>query len=210
MSWISPAKHDADIRRETDRRLGPGYAARMLAGLDAPGDAASSEALLAWAQEVSRRMETCIGEEDRIAIREACACIKSNRYSAYNKKYFPALRAEHPDDDAAYLAAVAAFMNGRGRCGKKVELAGGQRIRSYFQFGGRCVCDAVRGAWERPPSTTWCRCCQGTVKSVYQFVFADRECFVDIVETFATGGTDCVFDTWFGERTERPANAGKG
>jgi hypothetical protein len=32
---------------------------------------------------------------------------------------------------------------------------------------------------------------------VLQYIFPDRRCEMDIVETFATGGTDCVFSASF-------------
>lgn len=42
--------------------------------------------------------------------------------------------------------------------------------------------------------------CQGTLKSIYQFVFSEKECHMDIVETFATGGADCIFETWYTDK----------
>ena len=194
-------KHLEMMKRQINAHLGKGKADGILRGITAPPEDAPYEAVAQWAAALSARLESEIPEADLIPIREACACIKANKYSVYNKKYFPEIRAQHPTDDEAYLQAVAAFLNGRGRIGKRVSYADG-RITASFGFGSSCVCTVIKGGWERPPSTIWCRCCQGTVKSLMQFVFPDRPCHIDIVETFATGGADCVFTASFGERVE--------
>ena len=195
----STRKHLDKLRKQIDLRLGKGSADSILYGIAAlPDDAPPSE-VAAWAVQLSTVLEDAIPGADLIPIREECACIKANKYSTYNKQYFPALRAEHPEDDEAYLAAVASFLNGRGRIGKKVEYKD-SKIVAAFGFGQSCVCTVIRGGWEKPPSATWCRCCQGTVKSILQFIFPDRECDMELVETFATGGSDCIFAARFGDK----------
>ena len=185
-------KHLEKLRKQIDVRLGKGKADEVLQGVrELTGDETPEE-IGKWAEEITEKLESAISEEDLIPIREECACIKANKYSAYAKKYFPAIREKHPDNDEAYLKAVAEFLSGRGRCGNVVEYVDG-KIISHFGFGNACVCYVIKGGWDRPPSATWCRCCQGTIKSILQYLFPDKKCNMDIVETFATGGTDCVF-----------------
>jgi hypothetical protein len=71
----------------------------------------------------------------------------------------------HNDND--YLKAIAEFLNGRGRCGKKVEYIDG-KIYSHYGFGDSCVCYVIKGGWQKLPTKTWCRCCQGTLMSIYK------------------------------------------
>lgn len=189
-------KHLEKLHSQIDKKLGKGKADGILHGLDYVTGNETPEEAVNWARAVTERLEDKINNENLISIREECACIKANKYSAYNKKHFKELREKYPDDDTAYLKAVVALLNLRKRCGKKVELIEG-KIISHFGFGNACVCNVVKGGWKNPPSTTWCRCCQGSLKSIYQFVFADKECHMDIVETFATGGSDCIFSTWY-------------
>jgi len=195
-------KHLDKLRKQIDLRLGKGKADEVLQGVDAlTGDETPAE-IGQWAEKVTEKLEGSIAQEDLIPIREGCACIKANKYSAYNTKYFPQIREKHPDNDEEYLRAVAAFLNGRGRCGKVVEYADG-KIICHFGFGHACVCYVTKGGWEKPTSTTWCRCCQGTVKSILQYVFPEKKCTMEIVETFATGGTDCVFSASFSDDPEQ-------
>jgi len=184
-------KHLEKTRKYIDLRLGKGKADEILQGMDLTGSETPEE-IGKWAEALTGRLEGAIPEGDLIPIREECACIKANKHTAYNKRYFPEIRKLHPDDDEAYMKAVAEFLNGRGRVGKAVEYVDG-KIVCHFGFGDSCVCYVIKGGWGKPPSKTWCRCCQGTVKSILQYVFPERQCNMDIVETFATGGTDCVF-----------------
>jgi hypothetical protein len=189
-------KHLEKLRKQIELRLGKSKADEVLQGTDIPTGEETPEIIAVWAEKLSLKLESSIPEVDLISIREECACIKANKYSSYNKKHFPQLRQEHPDNDEEYLKAIAEFLNTKGRCGKSVEYKNG-KIISHFGFGDSCVCHVIKKGWKKPPSTTWCRCCQGTVKSIMQFVFPDKKCNMDIIETFATGGTDCVFSTSF-------------
>lgn len=191
-------KHLEKLRGQIDSRLGKGRADEILEGIgELTGDETPAQ-IGEWAAKVTEKLEAAIPREELIPIREECACIKANKYSAYNKKYFPEIREIYPENDEEYMRAVAAFLSGRGRCGKVVEYVDG-KIISHFGFGDACVCYVIKGGWGRPPSDTWCRCCQGTVKSILQFVFPDKKCSMDIIETFATGGTDCVFSASFSD-----------
>ncbi len=189
-------KHLEKLQKHIDAKLGKGKANEILAGINTLTGNETPAETADWAVKITDRLEKSIPQKDLIEIREECACIKANKYSSYNKKYFKEIREKYSDDDEEYLKAIAEFLNGRGRCGKKVEYIDG-KIISHFGFGNSCVCYVVKGGWEKPPSTIWCRCCQGTLKSIYQYVFSDKDCHMDIVETFATGGTDCVFKTWY-------------
>jgi hypothetical protein len=188
-------KHLEKLQTQIDRRLGKGTAEKILTGLDNVTGRELPQEAADWARAVISRLEDKIASEDLIAIREECACIKANKYSAYNTKYFKEIREQHPDD-TDYLRAVVDFLNGRGRCGRKVEFADG-KIISHFGFGSKCVCTTIKGGWDHPPSAMWCRCCQGSLKSIYQYIYSNKICYMDIAETFATGGSDCVFVTWY-------------
>ena len=185
-------KHHEKLCKQIDLRLGKGKANEILQGIDIPTGEESSDETFEYATKITMKLEEAVAQDDLIAIREECACIKANKYSAYNKKYFPQIREKHPDNDEEYLKAVAEFLNGRGRTGKYVEYTDG-KIICRFGFGNKCVCCVSRGGWEKPPSIKWCRCCQGTIKSILKYVFPDKKCNMDIIETFATGGADCVF-----------------
>jgi hypothetical protein len=192
-------KHLEKLQSQIDNKLGEGKADEILAGLDYVTGKETPQEAAEWARAVVERLENQIDGEALIEIREECACIKANKYSAYNKKYFKELRAQHPEDDEAYLKVVVDFLNVHNRCGRYIEYIDG-KIISHFSFGEACVCTTIKGGWAAPPSSTWCRCCQGSLKSIYNYVFPDKVCRIDIVETFATGGNDCVFVTWYTEK----------
>jgi len=188
-------KHIEKMHKAIEAKMGKGKGNELLknfmeiTGNESPKDIAK------WAVSLSKHLEKNIDETQLTEIREECACIKANKNSPFAKKHFPELRDKIPDEND-YLNAVAEFMTKSGRCGKKVECVKGELI-SHFSFQNKCACYVIKGDWEKPPSTIWCRCCCGTVKSVYQFVFSEKDCHVDIVGTFATGGKDCVFRAWF-------------
>lgn len=188
-------KHLEKLHKQVSLKLGKDQADKILDGLDYVTGEETPQEAAQWAGKVIERLESSIEEQDLIPIREECACIKANKYSAYNKKYFPQIREKYPDD-TEYMKAAAEFLNGRGRAGRIVEYKDGKFI-SHFSFGDGCVCYVIKGGWDKPPSTTWCRCCQGTLKSIFKFVFPEKVCHMDIIETFATGGKDCIFSVWY-------------
>ena len=191
-------KHFEKLHKQIDIQLGKGKADEILQGITELTGNESPEEIGKWAEQITEKLESSISNEKLISIREECACIKANKYSAYNKNHFPEIRKKYPDSDEEYIKAVAEFLNGRGRCGKIVEYVDG-KIISHFGFGDSCVCYVIKGGWRKPPSATWCRCCQGTVKSILQYVFPDKKCNMAIIETFATGGTDCVFSASYSD-----------
>ncbi|MFT4143337.1 MAG: hypothetical protein QM644_02690 [Mobilitalea sp.] len=71
---------------------------------------------------------------------------------------------------------------------------------TYLGESKGCGCFVINGGWEKPPTTTWCRCCQGTLYSVYQFIYPEKTCHMELLETHATGGKDCIFATWFSDK----------
>ncbi|MDF2589299.1 MAG: hypothetical protein K0S41_3140 [Anaerocolumna sp.] len=187
-------KHCEKLKKYINQYLGKGQADEILSGLDELTGEETPEQCAVWACKVNERLEKQIDSDILIQIREECACIKANKYSPY-VKYFKEIR-EKNDNDEDYLKAIAEFLNGRGRCGKKVEYIDG-KIFSHFEFGNSCVCYVIKGGWQKPPSKTWCRCCEGTLMSIYKLVFPEKKCNMDIVESFATDGKDCVFSTWY-------------
>jgi hypothetical protein len=191
-------KHCEKLKKYINQYLGKGQANEILEGLDELTGEETPAQCASWAYKLNDRLESKIDQETLIHIREECACIKANKYSSY-MKYFKDIR-EKNENNEEYLQAIAEFLNRRGRCGKRVEYVDG-KIYSHFEFGKSCVCYVIKGGWQKPPSKTWCRCCQGTLLSIYKLAFPEKECHMDIVETFATGGKDCVFSTWYTDRT---------
>lgn len=191
-------KHCERLIKQIDLSLGKGKGREILSDLcDVTGKEEPQECAK-WANAVSKRLEENIDSERLIQIRQQCACVKTNKYSAYNKKYFKELR-ENNEDETTYLKAVANFLSGRPRIGRKVEFVDG-KIITHMGESKSCGCFVVKNGWDKPSSTTWCRCCQGTLYSVYQFVFPDKVCHMDIIGTHATGGNDCVFSTWYTDK----------
>ena len=187
-------KHCEKLKKSLDQYLGKGQADKILSGLDELTGQETPAQSAEWAMKVNERLEKTVSPEILIHVREESACIKANKYSPY-VKYFKEIREKYAEDED-YIKAVAEFLNGRARCGKKVEYING-KIYSHFSYGNSCVCYVIKGGWQKPPTTTWCRCCQGTLLSIYKLVFPDKICHMDIVETFATEGSDCVFTTWY-------------
>jgi hypothetical protein len=191
-------KHLEKTHKYIDAKLGKGKSAELLKEFDDISGNESPKEIAERATSLIKHLEKNIDGKTLIEIREECTCIKTNKYSKYAKEYFPELRKKYPKDKD-YLNAVAELMTKRQRCGKKVEAVNGELI-THFSFSNQCCCYVIKGGWKKPPTKMWCRCCCGTVKSVYQFIFPEKECHVDIIETFAIGGKDCVFRAWFTEK----------
>ena len=191
-------RHRNRLHKEIDRKLGKGKGEQLLKGFMNITGNESPEERAKWAHSLSEHLDKNIEEKILMEIREGCACYKTNEKSGFAKKTFPELKNKYPNEKD-YLNAVAELLNKRGRCGKKVEVKNGEFI-SHFYYGdkNKCVCGVIENGWKKPfSSKTWCWCCCGLVKSLYQYVFPDRKCHVDIVETLANGGKDCVFRTWY-------------
>lgn len=142
-------KHIEKMHKYIDLKLGKDKGAELLKGFEDITGNESPKDIAKWATSLSKHLEKNIDEKDLIEIREECACIKANKYSAYAKKYFPELRKNNPDDKD-YLKAVAEFMTKRKRCGKKVEYKKGEII-SHFGFQNKCACGVIKGGWENRP-----------------------------------------------------------
>lgn len=192
------AKHCERLIKQIDFYIGKGKGKEILSDLCNVSGNETPKECAKWANDVTKRLEENISPEKLILIREQCACVKTNKYSAYNKKYFRELR-ENNADEKDYLKAVADFLNGRPRIGRKVEFVEG-KIITHMGSGNSCGCFVVKNGWDKPSSITWCRCCQGTLYSIYRFVFPDKVCHMDIIKTHATGGNDCVFSTWYTDK----------
>ena len=195
MEFDNIKKHCDRLVEQIDLHIGKGKGKEILSDLYEVTGNETPQECAKWANSVTTRLENNIDPEKLIQIRQECACVKTNKYSAYNKKYFKELR-DNNTDETSYLKAVADFLSGRPRIGQRVEYVDG-KIITYMGVGDTCGCFTIKNGWDRPESTTWCRCCQGTLYSIYRFVFPDKVCHMDIIETHATGGSDCVFSTWY-------------
>lgn len=189
------SKHHEMLCKQVHKHVGKERGTQVLADIPTPTGEETPEQRAQWAALMCECLERSLDADAIIRIRQECACVKSNKYSAYNQKYFPRIRAENPYDED-YLKSVAEFLSGRPRIGRNVEYVDGKLI-THLGEGRGCGCFVIKGGWEKPPSTTWCRCCQGTLFSVYQFVFPDKTCHMELIETHATGGEDCVFSAWY-------------
>ncbi len=191
-------KHHASICEQLEGCVGKEKSAEILMDIPAPSGEEAPPERAVWAAQVSSCLERSLDKEQIVQVRQGCSCVKANKYSLYNKKHFPQIRQAHPDEEE-YMQAVAAFLSGRPRIGAKVEYADG-KFTTYLGERNGCGCLVVKGGWERPTSTTWCYCCQGALFSIYQFVFPEKACHMEIVETHATGGEDCIFSTWYTDK----------
>ena len=113
-------------------------------------------------------------------------------------KKFSKLRTEHPNDDNAYLTAVAEHLTkNAARCSDLIEYKDGKLITHLYKAGReKCTC-GVFNKEVKAPSKTWCYCCQGFLKNAYVYVFPEKECHMNTIETLAIGGANCIFETWF-------------
>ena len=109
-------KHCERLVHQIDFYMGKGKGQEILSDLCEVTGRESSKECAKWANDVTKRLEDNIDAEKLIQIRQGCACVKTNKYSAYNKKYFKELR-ENNIDETKYLNAVANFLNGRPRIG---------------------------------------------------------------------------------------------
>ena len=190
-------RHLKRLQKQIDLRLGKGKAVEILQGLDDLTDSETAQECFEWASRAMERLEDKILIEDLIPIREGCACMGVNKDSPV-AKIFPELRAKHPDDDDAYLNAVAEHLTTKtGRCGDLIEYKDGKLVTNLYKPGHtQCTC-AIFYRELQSPSKTWCYCCQGLLKNVYECVFPEKECHMNTIETLAIGGANCIFETWF-------------
>ncbi len=191
-------KHHATLCKQIEKHIGKEKSVKILMDIPTPSGDETPQERAKWAEQVTECLERSFGKELLMQVRQGCACVRTNKYSAYNKKYFPQIRQEHSDDEG-YMKAVAEFLSGRPRIGRKVAYVDG-KIITYMGEGKGCGCFVIGGGWKKPTSTTWCYCCQGTLFSVYQFVFPEKTCCMEIIESYATGGKDCVFSTWYKDK----------
>lgn len=191
-------KHHATLCRQIEKHMGKEQSIKILMDIPVPSGGETPQERAKWAELVTECLEKSCDKDQLVQVRQGCACVQTNKYSAYNKKYFPQIRQEHPDDEE-YMKAVAEFLSGRPRIGKRVEYID-RKIITYMGEGRDCGCFVIKGGWDMPTSTTWCYCCQGTLFSLYQFIFPEKTCRMEIIESHATGGKDCIFSTWYEEK----------
>jgi DNA integrity scanning protein DisA with diadenylate cyclase activity len=168
---------------------------KILNGMDYVKESSSPETKAQWAYEAVRRMDETLDSDTCIKIRENCTCLKSNENSIYAKT-FRKLRKQYKDEDN-YIDEVIKYLNDTKplrRCGKVSRK--GNRIFSVIGEG-KCSCPTIREGLKRPISVTWCHCCKGSLLSVYRYVFPDKTCKMEIIESVAAGGKTCKMVTMY-------------
>jgi len=188
-----PFRHYRVLDGQLRKHVGDETRERLLAGMDYVRDSSRPEVKAAWAYEMMARMARLLDPSTCTKVREGCACVLSNEQSIYAKT-FRKLRKVHPDDEE-YIQEVVAYLNSTAplrRCGEVTR----QGNEIYSVIARRtCGCSVVREGLREPISRTWCQCSKGSLLSVYKYVFTDRRCEMDIVQTIATGADRCVFVT---------------
>lgn len=170
----------------------------VLRDLDYVRPGSKPELRVAWAREAMERLDALVPPETCVQIREECACVLSNAKSIYARS-FRKLRKQYPDDEA-YLDAVVAYLNATvplRRCGEVTREK--DRVISVIAQD-ECACSALReGLKGATLSVTWCHCCKGSLLSVYEQVFPEWACEMEILSSVATGGSECRMATrWRG------------
>lgn len=168
---------------------------KILSNLDYVKESSNSEIKAKWASEVVKRMDELLDINTCISIRENCACLKSNENSIYAKE-FRKLRKQYKDDDE-YIAEAIKYLNETKplrRCGAVSRQ--GDRIYSIIAEG-RCDCPTIRTGLKEPISITWCHCCKGSLLSVYKYLFPEKSCKMEIIESVSTGGNTCTMITTY-------------
>lgn len=188
-------KHYLRLCKAMNKIIGQERASKLLPIIKPVEDEEDSEINFQWASLVSTTIENHLTTEEGIKIREQCSCITTRSKTSLIKKLRDFRNTAR--NDSEYLAKIAEYLDGRGRCGKKVEYSNG-KIYSHWQFGNQCVCHLSKGKWKKSPSLLWCECCKGSALSVFKQLFDNKECHSKIVETFALeGASDCVFEFWW-------------
>ncbi len=192
-------RHYRALARELGKQVDAETQAKLLGGMDYVTDRSTSRVKVAWAREMMGRMDELLDAETRIRVREGCACLLSNEKSIYAQT-FRKLRKLYPDDDA-YLDEVVKYLNATAplrRCGDVTR--DGDRIYSVIARE-ECACPVLklglREGQHEPVSATWCHCSKGSLLSVYRYVFPEKTCQMEIVQTIATGGDECRFVTTY-------------
>ncbi|MFT4145170.1 MAG: hypothetical protein QM644_12005, partial [Mobilitalea sp.] len=113
-------KHYLILSKQVKKQVGNEKSLEILKNLQEPSGNENPQERAKWAFDVTECLEKSLETEDIIKIRQECACVKSNKYSAYNQKYFPEIREKNSNKEI-YLKAIAEFLSGRPRIGKQVE-----------------------------------------------------------------------------------------
>ena len=182
-------KHIERVHKSIDARLGKGKGAVLLKRFENIDGNESPKETAKLSIDLINHLEKEIDKKNLSAILEECACWQK---SPSAEKTFSELRKKH-SDDVDYLKAVAHK--------KKAEYINGEII-AYFYRGKKnsCTCPLIKGGYDKPSSPAWCSCCLGFVRNIYKLVFPQKNCHVDIMKTFATGGDDCVFKIWWTDK----------
>ena len=166
---------------------------KILNGMDYVSQSSKPAVKVEWARELMRRMDTLLDAEKCTKVREGCACVVSNAKSIYARN-FRHLRKLYPNDNE-YLDEVVKYLNATTplrRCGEVIRE--GDKIYSIIARE-RCGCPVLHAGLNEPISVSWCHCSKGSLLSVYQQVFPEKLCEMEIVRTIATGAEECCFLT---------------
>lgn len=155
-------------------------ARQILEGFEDLDDAMPAERRAEMIERLVQRMERAIpSEEKRRRIRERCACKPAEFLEKARQ-----LRACTPD-----LQAFLSKLQETGFAGKPLTMEG-DTIHGVFGYR-RCLCPWP-GKATRHSSLTWCYCCQGHLKWLYEGVLG-QNVDVDLYETVLTGADDCRY-----------------
>lgn len=183
-------RHYRVLREQLEQFTDAGTRDKILSGMDYIRESSSPEAKAQWAYEVVKRMDEMLDSDTCIKVRENCTCLKSNGNSIYAKT-FRKLRKQYADE-GRYIDEVVKYLNGTSplrRCGKVSRE--GSRIISVIAEG-KCGCPTIREGLKQPISISWCHCCKGSLLSVYRYVFPDKTCRMEIIDSVAAGGNICT------------------
>jgi hypothetical protein len=188
-------RHLRVLREQLQENADAETSSKILDGIEYIKDNSNPEIKAQWADEVTRRMDACLDVETCIKIRENCACLKSNEKSIYAQT-FRRLRKKY-SNNSDYLNAVVEYLNSTTplrRCGE-VSLDDDKIITVIARE--HCDCQVIAKGQINPISVTWCHCCKGSILSVLKYIFPQEKCNIIIIETYASGGKTCTFQTTF-------------
>jgi len=195
MAMAKELRHYRVLREQLEKFTDESTREKILNGMGYVKESSSPEVKAQWAYEVVKRMDAILDSDTCIKVRENCTCLKSNENSIYAKT-FRKISKQYMDEDS-YIDEVVKYLNDTKplcRCGNVTRK--GDRIFSVIAEG-RCGCPTIREGLKQPISVTWCHCCKGSLLSVYKYVFPDKTCRMEIIDSVAAGGNSCTMVTMY-------------
>ncbi|MCC6729347.1 MAG: hypothetical protein IT208_08405 [Chthonomonadales bacterium] len=165
----------------------PEVAARVLEGGEAIQRKATPEARAAWWKGAMERMDLLLGEEERQAVRQACACCLGGKRHQVSRSI---ARENATLEDRVRAANEARFVFGNG---VTRQADGTLLVRFQPEGNGPYRCSCIPGVTETI-SITYCMCCAGHVRHHLR-VALGRELSVRVRSSaLSTGGErPCTF-----------------